>query len=178
MDGPTYTEYYEAVHAQQTDVLIGMVEAGRIEVDEWAEYGALIHDAAWTGNAEYAKRLIELGANVNISPEKNKLTPLHAAAGYNHIEVARILLENGADVDATTVFQGPSQYTWAPHFGETPLHLAVLFCGMEMVQLLLDAGAQPGAPDGTSATPIVYLKRKSWIKCEQDVDAMKSLLKT
>ena len=175
MDSSTYSMYYEAVNDKETDVMIGMVETGRITVNQWAEYGAIIHDACWTGNAQYAQRLIELGADVNLSPENN-LTPLHAAVGYNHIEVARILLDNGADVNAATAFPSVSQYTWSPHFGETALHLAVLFCGSEMIQMLLESGAQIDAKDGTAATPGDYLKRKFWIKCEQDLKEMKSLL--
>ena len=174
MDDSTYNLYYQAVNDKETEVMVGMVESGQIAVDEWAEYGAIIHDACWTGNAEYARRLIELGADVNLSPE-NRLTPLHAAVGYNHIDVARILPQNDADVNASTAFPSSSQYTWSPHFGETPLHLAVLFCGTEMVQLLLDSGAKHDATDAMSATPLDYLRRKTWIKCEQDVDAMKSL---
>ena len=174
MDDSIYKLYYQAVNDKQTEVMVGMVESGQISVDEWAEYGAIIHDACWTGNAEYAGRLIELGADVNLSPENN-LTPLHAAVGYNHIDVARILIENGADVNAKTAFPSSSQYTWSPHFGETALHLAVLFCSAEMVQLLLDASAKQDAKDAMLATPLDYLRRKNWIRCEQDVDAMKSL---
>ena len=179
MDKSTYKEYYNAVNAAQTDAMIEMIERGRIEVNELSEYGALIHDACWTGNAEYAKRLIEIGADVNICPpeKESKLTPLHAAVGYNHVEVARILLASGADVNAQTKFRSRSQYSWSPHFGETPLHLAVLFCGTEMIRLLLDAGADRSAQDGTLATPSDYLRRKTWIQCEQDLGAMKSLLK-
>ncbi len=44
-----------------------------------------------------------------------------------------------------------------------------------MIQLLLDAGADPAAQDGTSATPFNHLRRKSWIKCERFLAAMKAL---
>ena len=178
MDDATYKEFFRAIDAAETDAVIALIEAKRLGIDEIFDYGAPIHNAGWTGNSELARRLAELGANVNSSNPKDGLTPLHAAVGYNYVDTARVLLEHGAEVNARTTFAGRSQYTWSPHFGETPLHLAVLFCDTEMIQLLLDAGADRKAADGTSATPIDYLRRKSWIKCEQDVDAMKSLLKS
>ena len=177
MDNATYTEFFRAIDARETEAVIALIEAKKLGLDEIFDYGAPIHNAGWTDNAELARRLAELGADVNIVNPKDGLTPLHAAVGYNHLDTALVLLEQGADVNVKTTFAGHSQYTWSPHFGETPLHLAVLFCGTEMVQLLLDAGADRDAQDGTSAKPMNYLKRKSWIKCEQDVSAMKSLLK-
>ena len=176
MDGETYKEFFRALYASETDVIIALIEANKLGLDEVFDYGAPIHNAGWTGNAELARRLGERGADVNIVNPKDGLTPLHAAVGYNHLETTRVMLELGADVNATTVFAGHSHYTWSPHFGETPLHLAVLFCGTEMVQLLLDAGAIRDAQDGASATPQDYLKRKKWIKCEQNVPAMMSLI--
>ena len=46
-----------------------------------------------------------------------------------------------------------------------------------MIQFLLDAVADRDAGGGTSAKPLTYLFRKLWIKCEQDIDTMKALLK-
>ncbi len=177
MDQETYEEFFRASDARETETVIGLIESKRLGIDEFSEYGAAIHNAAWTGNADLALRLIKLGADVNIANSVDGLTPLHAAVGYNHLAVARALIENGADVNAKTTFAGHSQYTWSPHFGETPLHLATLFCGTEMVEILLDAGANPNLQDGTSATPLDYLKRKTWVRVEQDVKAMNTLLK-
>ena len=171
-----WIEFFEASNARDPEA-IKLIEDGRLGIDDLFAYGAPIHNAAGTNNAELARQLLELGANVNITNPNDGLTALHVAAGYNHVETARVLLAHGAEVNARTVFAADSEYTWGPHFGETPLHLACMFCGTEMIQLLLDSGADRDARDGTSAKPFTYLFRKSWIKCEQDVDAMKELFK-
>ena len=176
MGGDIWMEFFEACSARDPEA-IKLIEDGRMGIDEVGGYGAPIHNTAGTNNAELARQLLELGANVNIAKPNDGLTALHVAAGYNHVETARVLLAHGAEVNARTVFAAGSECVWSPHFGETPLHLACMFCGPEMIRLLLDAGADRNARDGTSARPFNYLNRKSWIKCEQDVDAMRALLK-
>jgi ankyrin repeat protein len=57
--------------------------------------------------------------------------PLHAAAAGRHLEVCRVLLAAGADVNATQ------------HGGYTPLHEAAQHGDVEMVELFLSAGADP-----------------------------------
>jgi uncharacterized protein len=67
--------------------------------------------------------------------------PLHAAAAGRHLEVCRLLLAAGADVNATQ------------HGGYTPLHEAAQHGDIEMVELFLSAGADPTVrvPEGTPA---------------------------
>ena len=176
MDKETYNTFFEAIDAEDTKTVIGLIESQRLGLDELFDYGAPIHNAAWTNNAELARQLIQLGADVNICKETDGLTPLHAAAGYNHVAVARVLIENGAEPNAKTKFAGRSEYTWSPHYGETPLHLAVLLGGAEMVKLLLDAGADPKQQDGTTATPGDYLKRLTWRPGQRDTSGVRELL--
>lgn len=48
------------------------------------------------GDFETVKKMIELGENVNqVSNEK---TPLMYAARYNHMEIAKLLVANGAEI--------------------------------------------------------------------------------
>lgn len=57
-------------------------------------------DAAKKGNLE---RIIKLLTCVNVNCRDTagrNSTPLHLAAGYNNLEVAEYLLQNGADVNA------------------------------------------------------------------------------
>ena len=89
-----------------------------------------LHFAAFFGKAEAAKLLLEHGASVVVytrNPFANQ--PLHAAAAGRHIEVCRVLLAAGADVDATQ------------HGGYTPLHEAAQHGDAEMTELFLSAGA-------------------------------------
>jgi ankyrin repeat protein len=91
-----------------------------------------LHLAAFFGKAEVARLLLEHGARVDVytrNPFANQ--PLHAAAAGRHIEVCRVLLAAGADVNATQ------------HGGYTPLHEAAQHGDVEMSELFLSAEADP-----------------------------------
>jgi ankyrin repeat protein len=90
--------------------------------------------ASFFGRTETAQYLILHGADVN-SPSVNeqRVMPLHSAAAGRHLEVVRLLLANGADVNAEQ--QG----------GFTALHAAAQNGQLEMIQLLLASGARVDA---------------------------------
>ncbi|HET7169984.1 MAG TPA: ankyrin repeat domain-containing protein [Candidatus Limnocylindrales bacterium] len=100
-----------------------------------------LHLAAFFGKAEIARRLLDAGASP-LAYGRNDFAnqPLHAAAAGRHIEVCRVLLAAGADVDA------------AQHGGFRPLHEAAQHGDDEMVELFLSAGADPAATDGDGKT--------------------------
>ena len=74
-------------------------------------------------------------------------TPLHLAAFFGHLEVARYLL--GRDADANAV---ATNTTFA--HGVTPLHSAIARGGPGIVRVLLDAGADVSLRNGVGRTPI------------------------
>ncbi|KAF2082482.1 ankyrin repeat domain-containing protein [Flavobacterium sharifuzzamanii] len=53
-----------------------------------------LHRAICSGDIEKVKKCIEYGADVN--KMSRKMTPLMLAARYNHVEIIKILLANGA----------------------------------------------------------------------------------
>eukprot|EP00938_MAST-03A_sp_MAST-3A-sp1_P001351 g1351.t1 len=55
-----------------------------------------LHFAAFLGNIEAAKALIQDDADVN-AVDKDQRTALHIAAVEGHVKFAKVLLENGAD---------------------------------------------------------------------------------
>ena len=54
-----------------------------------------LHDAAWEGDAEAGRLLLEAGADVNAA-DMSRWTPLHLAVQRDHAELARLLLQAGA----------------------------------------------------------------------------------
>jgi hypothetical protein len=58
-----------------------------------------LFEAVRRGDVEEVRELLEKGADVN-AKNNDGWTPLHDAAGHDHVDFARLLVENGADVNA------------------------------------------------------------------------------
>lgn len=85
--------------------------------------------AAWFGNLPLAQLLVDAGFDVNLkAPEDtwSARTPLHFAAEHGHGEVARFLLESGADRNATN------------RAGQTAQEVALFFGKASVASLLAD----------------------------------------
>jgi len=101
------------------------------------EMKTLLHISADKGNLEITKMLIELlirnEKKNNISAEDNiQQTPLHIAASKHtphHYEIAKLLIKNGADINAKDSFD------------ETPIFGAVKANNIKMVKLLIENGS-------------------------------------
>jgi ankyrin repeat protein len=106
-----------------------------------------LHLAAFFGKAETARILLDAGARVD-TYGRNDLAnqPLHAAAAGRHVDVCRLLLAAGADVEATQ------------HGGFTPLHEAAQNGDVELAELFLSAGADPLARTDDERTAIQVAK--------------------
>ena len=101
-----------------------------------------LHLAAFFGKAEAARTLIDAGARVDTYGQNAFANqPLHAAAAGRHIDVCRLLLAAGADVEATQ------------HGGYRPLHEAAGSGTVELVELFLSAGADPTATTDDGRDP-------------------------
>jgi ankyrin repeat protein len=96
-----------------------------------------IHRAAETGNIEAVKQHLAAGADVNAGRSDGGGTPLHFAAGWGHKEIAELLIEKGADLNAKS--EGLYMHGW------TPLHCAALSGHKEIVELLIAKGADINA---------------------------------
>jgi tetratricopeptide (TPR) repeat protein len=108
-----------------------------------AELDAGEEDAIVNVAIEYPEALRDLlarGANPNQANAFGK-TPLMYAAQYNQLEAARILLEHGADPNASTRKPGDDCYYTLNTFRVTPLHYAARYASADMIRLLLKSGA-------------------------------------
>lgn len=102
--------------------------------------------AVFFGHRETVETLLAAGAEVNTpSRESMKVTPLHSAAAARQVEIARLLIAHGANVNAT---QAES--------GFTPLHEAALNGNLEFARLLLDHGADVNAKMKDGKTPLGF----------------------
>jgi uncharacterized protein len=102
-----------------------------------------LHLAAHFGHADAAQYLLRHGADVrarSTNPLDNQ--PLHAALAGRSLDVARLLLDAGADPNA------------AEHGGYAPLHQAAEPGDLPLIRLLLDRGARTDRKDDQGRTPL------------------------
>ena len=96
------------------------------------------------------RSLLDRGVNPN-AKDDNGSTLIHYAVTNNQVDIARLLIDRGADVHA--------------HYGKdghTALHLAVLHQDGEMTKLLLDKKTDPNTRDNFKFTPLhIAVLRKS-----------------
>ena len=95
-----------------------------VKLGRWGD--TQLHFCVRKGLTTSVKRLLSIrNINVNVKDDLSGATPLHYAAGNGHIEIARLLLENGADVNVKSV-GGPTPLHWAAQNGHVDiLHLLV-----------------------------------------------------
>ena len=118
--------------------------------DWWRSEATPLHLAAYPSHYQYdievARILLAAGADPN-AEEHNGATPLYWAVRAQHIELVKILLSSGLNV---ATINDKSNY------GRTPLHSAVTSSrrDVNIVRVLLAAGAYPNARDNWGITPL------------------------
>jgi ankyrin repeat protein len=139
-------DVYEAAALGYLDRLRERLDDDPAAVSSFSPDGyTALHFAAFYAKPEAARILLERGAPVGRSAENEmRVQPLHSAAAGRQIEICRLLLAAGAEVDARQAG------------GFTPLHEAAQNGDPEMVELFLSAGADPAAAtdNGRSAADI------------------------
>ena len=88
-----------------------------------------IHTAVISDNLEAVKQHIKAGTDLNAKDAMSGSSALITAATFNKVEIAKALINAGADLSVTN------------NDGATALHTAAFFGRIEIVQLLIDAKA-------------------------------------
>lgn len=116
-----------------------------------------LHEAAAAGNASKVKEYLNAGDNINDMSESvtskgevydpsrhismgefgRKMTPLHLAAYNGHIEVVRILIAAGADLE--------QRDAWNQYVGQTALEIALAGNNIGLATMLVQMGATDDA---------------------------------
>ena len=135
------------------------------------QYGfTALQTAIFNGHYAFAKLLIDKGADVddgslyiavemrNLAKYTNRPNPPDSEDGISHLDVAKLLLDKGAQPNlAYTKLVPPRQaqgnINVAP--GSTPLYRAVRAIDLASVRLLVEAGANPGQAIKDGSTPLM-----------------------
>ena len=110
---------------------------------------APIFNAAEAGDLEKVQALLKDYLDLVFTEDKYGQTPLHIAAENGHRDMAELLLNNGADVNAKA-----NNYT-------RPLHIAAENGHRDMAELLLNNGADVNAKANGDNTPLHFVVKKA-----------------
>ena len=127
-------DVFDAAATGRTRGMEELIDAEPQLARNWSADGFTpLHYAAFFGQQEAAKILLERGAEVEgvARTESSRGRPLHSAASGGHAAIVKLLLEAGADPNA------------AQDGGFTPLHSAAQNDDRESAEALLAAGADP-----------------------------------
>jgi E3 ubiquitin-protein ligase mind-bomb len=138
------TPLHDAIGKKRDDITELLLEGGAdITVTNKNGFNCL-HHASLRGNLGAVRLIMQYMTplcNIN-TPKDDGFTSLHLATLNNHIEVAKVLIQNGANVDSVT------------ENNQTPLHLAVERQNGQIVRLLVEENANVNIPDRYGDTPL------------------------
>ncbi|MHB1458252.1 MAG: ankyrin repeat domain-containing protein [Armatimonadota bacterium] len=80
-----------------------------------------IYDAAADGDLSSVKDLFSYDKSQANKEDPTGWTPLHYAAAGDHVDIAKFLIENGADINHKTSTDGKSALHWAAFHGNLPV---------------------------------------------------------
>jgi ankyrin repeat protein len=144
------TTIWEAAAIGDTQLVTSLLDDDPALLDSYSPEGFTpLAFAAHFGHSGTARSLLEQGANVNIvSRHAMRLTPLHNSLFGRRIELAKLLIEHGAKVNARRGGKG-----W-PRAGWTALHYCASYGFAELAELLVERGAKVEALDDEGKSPL------------------------
>jgi len=117
-----FTLLYYAADKNRNEIALMLLKAGA-DINKGSLrspdiYGGFIplHTAAFNGNLELTKLLVENGANVNAQVDGCRITPLWEAVRKNNLDIIRYLLSVGADRSLTVKWDNGTSFrmNWTP----------------------------------------------------------------
>jgi ankyrin repeat protein len=145
--------------------------------------------SVWEGDLAKVELLVKKGANVNSAEPKKKRTALMVAATKGQFDIVKFLYGKGADINARdSDSQTALMYASRNRFNETPdntiakfllsngaevnvrskkkgftvLMLAASAGNVELVQQLLEKGADPAIKDNFGGTAVAMAQERGW----------------
>ena len=104
------------------------------------------------GDTDMMTIILDSGFDINSYSDDGK-TPLHRAVGRDYVETASFLIAHGANINQQTNY-------FIKTSNKYPIHLATHRFSKEMLQLLLDNGADINTLDAKGQTPMDIITQK------------------
>ncbi|MEA1786002.1 ankyrin repeat domain-containing protein [Arenibacter sp. GZD96] len=140
----SHLDIFEAATLGEVERVKQLLEEKPELLNDYSNDGfTLLGLAAFFGHLDLAQELLEKGADPNIAANNQfKVAPIHSACATSNLEMAVLLIKNGADVNAKQM-QNVTPAHSAAHNGQT-----------ELVQLLFDNKADINAKMENGQTPL------------------------
>ena len=103
-----------------------------------------IFDAIMQGDIDNARQLIKADSTNAITKNPRGFSPIHFAANFNQLEIAKLLIKKGANPFIVGTF------------GRQPVHWASATGSIDVLTWLHELGADLNAKDATNKTPIFF----------------------
>ncbi|KAG7409856.1 Ankyrin-2 [Fusarium oxysporum f. sp. rapae] len=154
-----YSPLAEAVRRNQPLAVEAILQSSRNTgmTKSKAIPASLFYAAAASSSPTLIKLLLQHGANPNIAPDGR--FPLTVAAEYGNVEMVKVLLECGVDIDAQ--YEGD----------DTPLHMAMKGNHPETIMVLIEAGANVSSANRSGLQPLHMVPQ-----CDKSAEIIDALL--
>jgi ankyrin repeat protein len=141
--------HISAVRSDKPDVIEFLVTRAGVDLNVRDKSGdTCAHPAASFGHEGVLRKLIELGANLDIG-NRNSWTPLHFACYRRHARCVKMLIAGGASVHVKSLI------------GQTACHVAA--ASDAILAMLLAAGADFDEVDNRGDTPRTIVSRRNGV---------------